>query len=330
MSESADPTLIPISKQAQLPQERADNKFVRGKQGWLFLGHDTNDVLGQMRGERLLSDEELGWWRSLLETRTDWLRTRGVAYHFLAAPNPHSVYPEMLPFDVIPGTLRPVSQLSEYLRKVESPARLLYPLDRLIEERDRPIYTKTNSHWTDLGAFFAYDVLMDAIGDPIQVRRRAESDLKFFEEVHPGDLGSKIDPAESSLHLYAIPKPRKAQLVHDNRVILNGHRMDWECPQAGESVCLLLGDSFAHALLPFLAESFGRLVFGHITTLDRQLVDEVKPDVVVSLMNERYLIKVPVDEGARSLTELAAEKRARGAVYPPRTKGGTQVDTPAP
>ena len=171
---------------------------------------------------------------------------------------------------------------------------------------------------------------MDEVGNEIPVRRLTSSDLVFDEEEVIGDLGAKLDPSESSPYLCATPTQPVAKMTSDNRVFLNGHRIEYECPEAGTSVCLVLGDSFAHAMLPFLCESFGRLVFAHITTLDQQLVTQVEADIVVSIMNERFIIVVPTDEGAETLEQLADDKRARGVVYPPRIEDGNRVDAPAP
>ena len=66
--------------------------------------------------------------------------------------------------------------------------------------------------------------------------------------------------------------------------------------------------------LPFLAESFGRWC-SRTVTLDRSVVEEVDPDIVITVMNERFLIRVPDDAGAKTLEECAAEKRATGAVW---------------
>ncbi len=56
-----------------LPEVRFDGKVTRGRDGWLFLDGDTNEVMRQQRGELLFSDEQLDKWRSLLEARTEWL-----------------------------------------------------------------------------------------------------------------------------------------------------------------------------------------------------------------------------------------------------------------
>ena len=320
----------PVSKLAQLPESRSDGKVVRGKDNWLFLDYDSNNIMMQQRGELLFTDEQLKEWARLLEHRMSWLGDQEIAYRFLIPPNPQSVYPDMLPFELAPDTLRPVTQLLQFLNGSSPAECIIYPLEKMVANRSRPVYTQTNTHWTDLGAFVAYEALLDDVGDDIEARRISLVDLVFVEEVKAGDLGHKVDPIEASLHLWASPAKPAGRMVRDNRVYLNGHRIDYECPSAGEARCLVLGDSFAHAMLPFLAESFGHLTFAHLSTLDRELVAEVAPQIVVSVMNERFMIRVPSDEGAKSVRELEAEKRARGAVYPPRTHQGNRPDTPAP
>lgn len=313
-----------------LPEVRFDGKVMRGKDGWLFIDNDTNEVMRQQRGELLFSADELERWKGVLEKRIAWIAERGASYHFLVPPNPHSVYADKLPFEIPDGTARPVTQLIDYLDSTQSAAHLIYPLADMLERRDSHVYAETGTHWTDLGAFVAYEALMEEIGDRRPVRRLTAQDVTFVENDEPGGLGTKLEPPQSSTHVYGVPVNVEARMTHDNRVFLNGHRIEYECPVAGETTCLVFGDSFAHALLPFLAESFGRLVFAHLITLDRSVVEEVDPDIVVTVMNERFLIRVPDDAGTKTLSECAAEKRATGAVYPPRSTGGNRVDTPTP
>src|SRR6185436_11618014 len=76
----------------------------------------------------------------------------------------------------------------------------------------------------------------------------------------------------------------------------------------------LFGDSYAEALLKFLAESFRRFVFAHSPTVDLELVERERPNLVVSLMAERFLIQVPDDARAPSFVERERAKREAGAV----------------
>jgi hypothetical protein len=182
-------------------------------------------------------------------------------------------------------------------------------------------------HWTEFGAFLGYRLLADEVARSVPIRRIGDAEVSFVERPFHGDLGVKVDPEEESLHPFAQIE-RQARLVHDNRVLVRGHRLDLECPAAPAVTCLLHGDSNSNMMLPFLAETFGRLVFGQIETLDRSLVDDVEPDVVIGIATERFLIRVPDDEGSPSLEELAAEKRARGEFYPPGRSRGDRFQRP--
>jgi hypothetical protein len=56
----------------------------------------------------------------------------------------------------------------------------------------------------------------------------------------------------------------------------------------------------------------------HMPNLDFDMVRALAPDVVVKVMNERFLIHVPVDAPAKTQAQLEAEKIAAGDVMPPR------------
>ena len=63
-------------------------------------------------------------------------------------------------------------------------------------------------------------------------------------------------------------------------------------------------------------------------SLDFQVVQQVRPDVVIGLQNERFLLEVPYDSTAPTQAELAAAKEAAGKTYGPRTHWETpRVDS---
>lgn len=295
---------------------RHDGKVVPGKDGWLFLDNDSNRVTAQHSGELLLTDAELERWRSLLEERIGWLAPRGVSFVFLVPPNPHSVYPEKLPDDVPSAARRPIHQLIEHLEATRSPARVVYPLEELVREKGRYVYQRTATHWTGLGAFVAYERLLAEFDGVVQVRGLSRSDLVLSEELTTGDLGAKVRPTVLSTFVRATVEAPKARLVADNRVANKGRRLDYECAAAPAVTCLVLGDSYSYRMLPFLAESFGRLIFAFLPTLDRDLVERERPDLVLSVLNERFLIHPPHDKGAMSLAQWEAEKRAEAKLLP--------------
>lgn len=288
---------------------------MRGKHGRLFLANDTNDVILQHSGERRFADDDLRMWRELLEARVAWLQGLGIPYFFMVPPNAHSVFPEDLPDGVATASERPVHQLMDHLRERGSQARLLYPLDDLLAAKPDPLlYSKTDPHWSGRGALVAYERLATETARAVELHRVPREDVHFVDVLQTGELGFKVEPEEESIEVYAeVVRPR-AWLVHDNCVVNVGKLIVTECPAAPDTTCVLLGDSYADHMLPFLAASFRRLVFAQIPTLDRELVLEERPDVVITMLNERYLIYVPHDAGGRSVHDFAETKLADGAV----------------
>ena len=124
-------------------------------------------------------------------------------------------------------------------------------------------------------------------------------DVDWVEEPLPGDLGNKVDPMEKSPFVFGDIRDQRAKLVLGQPGRANGRRVEFEGPPELERTCLVVADSYAVRVVPFLAESFRRLVFGHIPTLDYELVEEVQPDVVITIFSERFLIEVAGGPGRR-------------------------------
>ena len=314
----------------QTPASPLDNKVLRGRNGRLFLDNDTNFVLAQHSGKLRFSEAQLRQWRFVLETRRAWLERFGAKHYFLVPPNAHSVYPEDLPAGHEMSHSRPVVQLMEYLETVRSYADLIYPLDELVAQRASCIFSKTETHWSEVGALIAYRHLMTDIGETYAARMLQTEALQVIEKDFVGDLGAKVIPAESAPLPFVRLTDERAELVSDNRVMNQGRRIGYRCAVAPATRCLVYGDSFAERLLPFLAETFGHTVFAEIPTLDYCLVEREMPDLVIGVMNERFMISPPNDLDAPTLDELAAVKQAAGKVYPPRNLPGTRVDSPTP
>jgi hypothetical protein len=103
-------------------------------------------------------------------------------------------------------------------------------------------------------------------------------------------------------------------LVYDNEVNNHGRVKIFERPNPDAPTCVVFGESFAEALLIFLRESFRRLVFVHTSMFIDEIVEQERPDVVLSIPIERFLIRVPDDTDA--LMRLQATVRAKGGKLP--------------
>lgn len=297
---------------------RRDGMYVSGRRGRLFLAHDTNRTIEQHAGRLPLSDTDLAGWRTQLEHRTARLGAAGSAYVMLIAPNAHAVYPEDLPDGVRTAPRRPVHQLLESLAQNRSPARVLYPLDELLAEKARrEVYPRTDTHWNEFGALTAYESLAAELHDGVPMRRVVEDDFAFAHAWTRGDLGYKRRWSRGSRHCVTIVRHPTATLLDDNLVENTGAHLVTECRLAPPGTCLVFGDSYVFGMLPFLAESFRRLVVAQHPAVDWDVVNQERPSVVLTVMSERFLSARAEDRDgwfAETRERKLAERRTRPRV----------------
>jgi alginate O-acetyltransferase complex protein AlgJ len=294
-----------------------DGKVTYGRDGWLFLAEDSNDVFAQHCGTRRLSADDLERWVELAARRNELLAEHDCGYVLVIVPDSHSVYPEKLPPGTTHSPERPVHQLLAALREAATPARVLYPLEEMEAAKAAGLVcSRVDSHWTDFGAFVAYQRLMDELASLLPARRLTLHELAFLEMVGSGDLGNKLVPARLAMQPVTVFRYPEAKTVYDNCVENTGSVVVTECRSAPPTSCLLLGDSYSYSILKYLAESFGRLTFAHSARLDRRLLESARPDVVVNLMAERFVVEVPDDNGP-GLDSYERAKRLERRTRPP-------------
>jgi SGNH hydrolase-like domain, acetyltransferase AlgX len=293
------------------------SRFVlRGRDGWLFLRNDTNDSLGQHEGRVRLDQASVGAWQQLLEGRVALERDLGIPWICAIAPDKEALYPEYLPASVSPVRERPVHEVLRLAS--EAGADVHYLLDDLAADKDwGELYSRTDTHWNHRGSYSAHVAIcrrlaLRGIDAPAFERDR----LLWVEEDAAQDLGSKLDPPQLSPLVVAQVPWGKGVMVADNRVRKHGRIAIFEGEDASLPSCVLFGESFAYYLLDFLKESFRRLVFVHSSAVIPEIVRAERPDAVVSVPVERFLIHPPDDLDAmtRFKTMIRAKVEA-GAIF---------------
>jgi integrase len=302
--------LMPVSM-------RQDGKLVSGRNGRLFLANDTYGVILQHSGDLMLSDHQVGAWRALLHERADRLEEIGCSYLMAVAPNAHSVYPEDLPSEVTAVGERPVHRLLSSVAENGSSDLFLYlGTDLLERKREREVFPRTETHWNEFGAFVAYRAIARALRSRgVEMRVVGDDDVRFHDVQGVGDLGLKRRWPRTSSHAIARLLHPTAELVEDNLVDGLGTLLVTESRVAEPSTCVICGDSYTVSMLPFFAESFGRVVFARTPALDLGLIERERPSVVITVISERFLIgDPPHDDSAASAAELATANVAAGRV----------------
>lgn len=294
--------------------ERENEKVLAGKEGWLYLRRDSNNILAQQTGKLKLDAAQRQGWRDLLEARIAAAERLGIHWSCLVVPDKESVYPEYLPDLVIPSDRRPVHEFLDLAREVGAPVS--YALDPLLAaKRESEVYARTDTHWNFRGAYIAYRALCEeAVHQGVGMEMLKEGDVEWVPAEIEGDLGSKVRPEPKTGPTIRVGlKQARSSLVFDNGVTNHGRVMVYEQATAGPT-CVLFGESFANYLLVFLKETFQRLVFVHTSSFIGGVLERERPDVVFSLPLERFLIRVPSDVNAYE--ELWTTARRKGGELP--------------
>jgi len=285
-----------------------------GKEEWLFLCHDSNGCIEQYMGLLRLNDAALNNYREMYRIRQEFLRSRNVGYILAIVPGKETLYPEFLPDSVQKG-MQP-SVLSQFVEAVlpvlDKPILDLLPILQESKQQGQLCY-KHDSHWNYLGAFAA----ASAILGQIRLMFPNVPDLKIdkFRLVYGlengGDLGRKerldyvdgkyipsaVAPSADSLATETVIDLRYESTVQEmlghaysglsktrpTRLFKKKHAT--KLPRA-----IVLRDSYADWMIPFLSESFEEVLFVWSRSIDRDVMESFSPDVLIEEVVDRFLI----------------------------------------
>ena len=281
-----------------------DGKVVEGRNKRLFIANDSNEVIKQHRGERLLNDSQIKAWRRVIETRHAFCTVKGVSYRLMIVPDAHAVHKDELPQLDKVNAERPIDQITSALY---DRSYISYPLVELIDAAKRgESYHPVDSHYTAYGAYVCYKRIMQDLRFNIPILK--DDDVELITKRGSGDLGEKFSPHRVADYTECVVKQGNAKKIWNNGVTNRGHMSVWVNPNSSLPTCVLFTDSYGWKIQRFLAESFSKLFIIHSPLLEHDAIDILKPNVVLSLMAERFLIYTPKDIFDKSALQFAHEK----------------------
>ena len=142
-------------------------KVVIGKNGWLYLG--DFDKKGLSRGRNVASvaakDADIERWLDSMSARKAWLGSQGIEMIFAIAPNKHSIYPEFLPDGISIHYPNSTDRLVEKAIKRSFNIIDMRPAFRTQKPSTPYLYNRTDSHWTSVGAYVGYQMIMRRLSE---------------------------------------------------------------------------------------------------------------------------------------------------------------------
>ena len=296
-------------------KETSDNKVRFGYTGRLFIENDSNGIMAQHRGERVLPEHDIQGWQTCLEGRHARCADKGITYAMLVAPDNYAIHREELAELDGPILPRPILQLGEAL---PADIRPVYPLAEMRAAGALHHVSYFNdSHWSGYGAYIAYKALMAQVGGGLDVLEDAQ--VEWFDKVGAGDLGDKFDPPLLGRYTECVVRKPQSRKIWNNGpagVTNRGHMSLWKGTNTKAPRGLLFTDSYGWKIQRFLAEAFSSLFIVHSPLLEDDLIEQFAPEFIFTLMAERFMIKVPDDAADQTASRFAEEKSSGDDVFP--------------
>lgn len=294
-----------MAKSETFEPEKA-HMVLKGRDDWLFLTNDSNRVIDQMTGLKPLGAQDVEAWRITLMLRRAWLASIGSRYIFAVAPNKEAVFDQHLPDGLRLSDNRPVRQLQS------AGLDLIY---RPEEFRGADTYSKTDTHWNDLGGQRQAEMLLAACRKQgVAAGPLSAMEMEFVTRRHYGDLGRKLTPPQDSEVILKRVKSRQARVAFSSKINNTGSILVFEGKDRSLPRGMMFADSFGGvgSVADFVAQGFSRLVVLWQPHFDFRLIEEEKPDIVISQMVERFLTLIPNDVRSEKLSVMTgfAEKWA--------------------
>lgn len=270
-----------------------------GKNGWYYYTPDENLQIAS--GEYTLTEEMLEQIRLNHMAIRDKLKNMGMEYVIVLPTSKVSIYPENMRYGDETIRQTPVDMVADYLES-HSDLRVVRLKDVLLEaKKSQQVYFKTDTHWTQAGAYTAYQEIIRSMRewglcetDPAQV---------LFEDAeYVGEFGAMMGlelPAEPTQNL-VIQGQKAMKATQTERASMFYEIVQAEGIQTpyyyyqnadvtGPSV-MIFGDSMfgSYNATELLAENFPELSYIWAPNLSEKMIKTMEPDVVVYELTERY------------------------------------------
>ena len=249
---------------------------------------------------------------------------------FAFVPSKHAVLKKEMPKNAIPYD---TSYVAGDIKKKAKSAEFCDLYSTLKKHDGEYIYYKTDHHWTSLGAYYAYTSLADSLGiEPVSIDDCKKKDVAndFFgstfdkvqikkspDTITVYDTGAKVTvdyngEGETAKSLFS-PDMLGEKSKYDFFLGGNFARVDITTDCNEDNTLLLLKDSYANSLVPFLCKNYT-----HIIMIDvRYFADDVYElfeaedidDVLVLYNTEKFMndenmdMLEPEEEGDEELDE---------------------------
>lgn len=281
------------------------NQVHIGKEGWFYYTQDENleIAVGNYGLTQKTLDQILTNHLKIQEK----LAERGIEYVIILPTSKVSIYPEYMRYG--DGKLRqtPVDIVADYLEE-NSDLKVVRLKETLLEaKKTKQVYFKTDTHWTQAGAYAAYCEIVHKMNEwglcsdePVKV--------SYEESQYIGEFGDMLGidlPPEPTWNTVLESQNALEDTSSDHYElfceILNEENIKTPCYLYTNSsvegpIVTMYGDSMFGGdwnARELLAEHFSEFIYIWDRSIRDDILDEFPPDIVIYELTERYINVFP-------------------------------------
>ena len=200
-----------------------------------------------------------------LRTAHDYFSACRIPSAIFIAPNKQSIYGEYL---IRADAGAPATRVDALIHDLSAPAKQMIidprPVMRAAKAAHTPLrlYNKTETHWNLLGAFYGYLAAVERIANMMPLANRELASLDHYRiTVNPypgGDMATRVLFSPWRFPDEDVRLEGKPPISDEREVKIDEAHFVQRNPR-GKGRIVLIGDSFATLLVPFLAQHFAEV-----------------------------------------------------------------------
>jgi len=276
-----------------------NGNVVIGKNGWLFYSSENDGKnIHDFFKLNLFSDAEISEFINSINKRIEWCNRNNIKFIFLIAPNKHNIYPELYPFRRPSGIIRTEQVINVMPDSIRG--YFVYPKDILLEKKNKkiPLYYETDTHWNSVGAYYAFEILLERI--KLLFPETHFPEINFITDVSYDSVGGDIVPMSGFTSYGKTTRPTITPvngwdsyyqyIKYAERDGIIAKNNESSLPKA-----IVFRDSFFSALEPFTSTIFSSVEYHWrwFAEIEKNHIIDNKPDIIIWEIVERSIGGVP-------------------------------------
>ena len=278
--------------------DSVNDKIIIGKrdgnnprENWLFFNGESDfSPTKNVQGVSDYTREQIEKVTDTKKKNKNQMIKEGRKLYYFIIPNKENIYREFLPDDIkiFCNESRDERLIKELRHSNED---IIYPKSEILDAKQRgQLYSKQDTHWNDLGAFYGFKALMQKIEPDfksydytVEISEPQSSDEDLARYLSMSDFF--LDNIMEIKYLEDIPIKYGLSIKEERQIDV----FESEKPLIPKTV-LVVGDSYRAALIPYLRKVFSKVISVNRESHVRSVIDDYDPDIVIMEAVERLTL----------------------------------------